>query len=100
MKNMDDIIKNADEMFEKYNFTESDKKAYQKLVGHSLLWMLGLGAVYGIMIYKSIRDYKEADRTLNKQINADMFKIKESLSTHAQTLTDKQTVIDKEENVQ
>lgn len=94
-KNMDGIIKNADEMFEKYKFTESDKKAYQKLVGHSLLWMLGLGAVYGIMIYKAIRDYKEADRTLNKQINADMFKIdKKSMGTHAQVLTDKKTVID------
>lgn len=89
-----DAIKSADEMFAKYNFTEGDKKAYQKLVGHSLLWMLGLGAIYGIMIYKSVRDYKEADRALNKQIN------KESTGTHAQILTDKKTVIDEEENAQ
>lgn len=95
-KNMsENVIKNADEMFAKYNFTEGDKKAYQKLVGHSLLWMLGLGAVYGIMVYKAIRDYKDADKALNKQINADMFKC-----THAQTLADKKTVIDEEENAQ
>lgn len=63
------VIKNADEMFTKYNFTDADRAAYQKLARRALLWMAGLGAYYGILGYKLIRDHFEEKRRYEKYMS-------------------------------